>query len=377
LSEREHPDADLLTAFVEQTLSATERDDMLEHLALCGDCREVIVLALPIADVAAAPTPAETEADRAIPALAKPGRSWLNLAWPDLRWAALAAGVVVAASLLLVHPGRLNQALLPSSNRQVASPAPPVSGAQIASSAIPSSIAPPPEQLPISAKSKSNKVRPNSEMQLSKKLKAGEIAAPHTAQSGMMVANNRKEPLQAGPVPAAPSTGDVTLAASTPPPTTETVEVSAAAPALVQASPTEGNLMAENAAPPVLKAKPPLSVTWTITAGVLQRSLDSGQSWQDALRPNHPLLCYASHDQEIWTGGQAGTLFYSTDGGVTWLQVQPSIKARQLSSNVTHIELRGDELRGDELRRPAQILLSTSDNETWISVDGGKTWEKH
>jgi hypothetical protein len=193
----------------------------------------------------------------------------------------------------------------------------------------------------------------------------------------MMVANNRKEPLQAGPVPAAPSTGDVTLAASTPPPTTETVEVSAAAPALVQASPTEGNLMAENAAPPVLKAKPPLSVTWTITAGVLQRSLDSGQSWQDALRPNHPLLCYASHDQEIWTGGQAGTLFYSTDGGVTWLQVQPSIKARQLSSNVTHIELRGDELRGDELRRPAQILLSTSDNETWISVDGGKTWEKH
>jgi hypothetical protein len=45
--EQSHPDADLLTAFAEQALSATERDGVLDHLALCGDCREVIALALP------------------------------------------------------------------------------------------------------------------------------------------------------------------------------------------------------------------------------------------------------------------------------------------------------------------------------------------
>ena len=124
-------------------------------------------------------------------------------------------------------------------------------------------------------------------------------------------------------------------------------------------------------------------VTWAITGGVLQRSLDSGQSWQDALHADHPLLCYASRDADVWTGGQAGVLFHSVDNGVTWAQVQPSIKARQLSSDITHIEVRNDDLRysvRDEVRGdargPAEILLSTSNNEIWSSADGGKTWAK-
>jgi photosystem II stability/assembly factor-like uncharacterized protein len=125
------------------------------------------------------------------------------------------------------------------------------------------------------------------------------------------------------------------------------------------------------------------NVTWAITGGVLQRSLDSGQSWQDALHADHPLLCYASHDADVWTGGRAGTLFHSADDGVTWAQVQPSIKAQTLNSDITHIEMRNDELRGnmhgnlpDGMRGPAEILLSTSNNEIWSSADGGKTWSK-
>ena len=128
-------------------------------------------------------------------------------------------------------------------------------------------------------------------------------------------------------------------------------------------------------------------VTWAITGGVLQRSLDSGQSWQDALHADHPLLCYASHDADVWTGGQAGTLFHSANSGVTWVQIQPSIKAGQLSSDITHIEVRNGDLRGDSrnntrdelrgyARGPAEILLSTSNNEIWSSADGGKTWAK-
>jgi hypothetical protein len=372
LSASEHPDADLLTAFVEQNLSAPERDNMLEHLALCGDCREVVTLTLPISDVVSTPIAAEADADRATPALAKPARSWFNFAWPHLGWAAVAAGIVVVGSLLLVHPGRLNQAALPSASRQVAIPAPSNSGAQIASPAVSSAasqpVAPPSDQLPILARS--NKPRPNSGMQFSKKLKAGEIAVPHAEQPGMMLANNRKAPAQAPNAPATPPAGDVAFSASTPAGTT--VEVSAAATVLVQESPAEGAVMAQNDAPPVLKSKPPLSVTWAITAGILQRSLDSGQNWQDALHPNHPLLCYATHGEEIWTGGQAGTLFYSTDGGLTWAHVQPSINARQLAADITHIDLRGNDLPGS-----SQVLVSTTDNETWSSTDNGKTWEKH
>jgi photosystem II stability/assembly factor-like uncharacterized protein len=114
-------------------------------------------------------------------------------------------------------------------------------------------------------------------------------------------------------------------------------------------------------------------VTWVITGGVLQRSLDGGQSWQSALRADHPLLCYASHGENVWAGGLAGTLFHSADGGVTWVQVQPSIKVLQLSSDITHIDVRG---AVRDVRSPAEIVLSTSNSEIWSSEDGGQTWKK-
>ncbi len=42
-----HPDADQLSAFVEQALPAHERDGVLAHLAVCAECRGVVALALP------------------------------------------------------------------------------------------------------------------------------------------------------------------------------------------------------------------------------------------------------------------------------------------------------------------------------------------
>jgi len=80
-----HPDADALTAFAEQSLPASERSTVLEHLARCSDCREVIALALP-------PTEEVTAA------ATLPVRSgWLT--WPVLRWGLVAAAIVIIASL--------------------------------------------------------------------------------------------------------------------------------------------------------------------------------------------------------------------------------------------------------------------------------------
>jgi hypothetical protein len=77
-----HPDADLLTAFAEQSLPEAERATVLDHLARCGDCRDVVALALP--------------ATEALETVAIPARSgWLT--WPALRWGFVAAGVVVIA----------------------------------------------------------------------------------------------------------------------------------------------------------------------------------------------------------------------------------------------------------------------------------------
>jgi hypothetical protein len=91
-----HPDADLLTAFAEQSLAGNERALVMEHLAVCGDCRDVIALALPATEIIDHTTPAGSTART----------GWIS--WPFLRWGALAAGVVAVISVgVLQHTLRL------------------------------------------------------------------------------------------------------------------------------------------------------------------------------------------------------------------------------------------------------------------------------
>src|ERR1700685_559337 len=81
--EQTHPDADVLTAFSEQALAASEREDVLQHLALCADCRDVVALALP--EMAATFSPMEEErgvvGDRAASEHRKNGFSWASTSW--------------------------------------------------------------------------------------------------------------------------------------------------------------------------------------------------------------------------------------------------------------------------------------------------------
>jgi hypothetical protein len=442
LPEQAHPDADLLAAFAERSLSATERDGVLQHLALCGDCRDVVALALPAAGLAppqTAPQVADEDSVRTtvLQAGSRAPRK-LSLAWPTLRWAALAAGVMAAAAVLLMHPGKLNQATLPSANSQVATTAPPSSGLQTPSSSVPSSRVSSSTIASSSADqsafmAKTDEAPPKSELGLSKKLKAGQVVTPSPqAESGMLLANNMMDSRQTAK-PAAAGDRALNYDTTTRQKSPETIEVTGTAAARPAEPSTESVLMARNEPPPndapaIEKAKPAPqemevnneeqkaqtavapgpaksparnvmsaakvastasptpahNVAWAITGGVLQRSVDSGQSWQDSLHADHPLLCYASRDEDVWAGGQAGTLFHSVNSGVTWAQVQPSVKTRQLSSDITHIDVRNTELRNDDLRRDlrddvrgsVEILLSTSNNEIWSSADGGKTWDK-
>lgn len=75
-----HPDADTLTAFFERVLPEAERDVVVQHLAQCGECRAVVALALP-------------ETTGVQPVLGSAGSRWL--AWPTLRWASVAVGIVI------------------------------------------------------------------------------------------------------------------------------------------------------------------------------------------------------------------------------------------------------------------------------------------
>jgi hypothetical protein len=79
----DHPDADVLTAFAEHSLTERERNQVMGHLSACAECREVIALALP--------------AEESTMAVARPGAGkWLT--WPQLRWGLVTAGVIVAGS---------------------------------------------------------------------------------------------------------------------------------------------------------------------------------------------------------------------------------------------------------------------------------------
>lgn len=80
-----HPDADLLTAFVERSLAERERAGVMEHLARCGDCREIVTLALP------------AEVEEVVAAKGGVRGNWFRL--PALRWAAVAVGIAVAVSV--------------------------------------------------------------------------------------------------------------------------------------------------------------------------------------------------------------------------------------------------------------------------------------
>ena len=91
-----HLDADVLTAFAERSLPEVDRDTVLEHLARCSDCREVLALALP-----------QPEATQTVIAPARGG--WLT--WPALRWGFVAAGGVAIISLGILQYQRHAQSV--------------------------------------------------------------------------------------------------------------------------------------------------------------------------------------------------------------------------------------------------------------------------
>jgi len=87
----DHPDPNVLTAFSEDLLADRERNEVLQHLARCADCREVLALAQP--------------AQEPVAAVIRPiRRGWLS--WPQLRWGLVAAGLIVVGTFGVLRYNR-------------------------------------------------------------------------------------------------------------------------------------------------------------------------------------------------------------------------------------------------------------------------------
>src|SRR5215475_13199071 len=82
-----HPDANLLTAFAEKALLPREQARVLDHLAGCTVCRDVVAASQP-----------ETVEQAAVVVAARPGWWRQGVA---IRWAALAACVVIVGAVVI------------------------------------------------------------------------------------------------------------------------------------------------------------------------------------------------------------------------------------------------------------------------------------
>lgn len=340
----EHPDPDLLTAFAESTLLGKEREQVLDHLGACAECRQILALAAP--ELATQASPA-----------AVGGRKWSWWQAPVLRWGALAACVLVVATAVLVHEGK--QGSRPE-NTQIAmqqSPAPVLPAA------------PPRPEMKEPAQNQTLPAR----TQTSRSVAPGMKRAP-AASAGAVPMSGLN----------ASASADANAVNTTP--KSETVETQAEA--LVPQAPAGGQLRARDSmaaakAAPVFTPRPSTDTaastiggaakltdlrppTWRLSDdGLPERSFTSGQWEKVQVDHKNGFRALAAQGMEVWIGGAAGLLYHSQDMGLKWTRLIPVTGSSTLTDDITRIEF-ADHLHGK---------VMTSAGQTWVTSDAGKTWE--
>ena len=404
-----HPDVNLLAAFAEKSLLSREQAQILEHLAVCVECREVVTHAQP-----------EEVMQRAAAAVPMPvGRSWLS--GTAIRWAALAACVVVGAVVISRTQFKKQQqpeqvATYIGKPDVVAKTEPQVQSAPSAPSeendtfGMPGRYRATPEP---GTKRDADQLSELKKQRAANTVERGAIGEGRQADKsvGGLPADNNS-PLsspeavtvtaEAAPVIAQPQEDaksnkkgfSADKAMKAPAATNEVVQVQTAAappqpPPATKPTTTLADSQAERgerestnsyyktkdgyiagealgtgALAGMRRITPPL---WQLSAdGKLIKSLDHGQNWQPVSVSDKAVfhaLCVTG--PEIWVGGNQGSLFYSSDLGQQWEQVKPIAQGQTLTADITAIEFK-DSKHGK---------VTTADHQTWTTNDGGHNWK--
>lgn len=108
---------------------------------------------------------------------------------------------------------------------------------------------------------------------------------------------------------------------------------------------------------------------WTLSEnGLPQRSFDSGSTWEE-IQVDHKtgFRALSAVGMDVWVGGKSGLLYHTADMGLHWAQITPASSGASLSDDIVRIEF-ADQQHG---------RVIAGDGQSWVTSDGGKTWERH
>jgi Photosynthesis system II assembly factor YCF48/Putative zinc-finger len=294
-----HPDPELLAAYTENSLSPGDRHNLLIHVAACADCRNALFLAMPEAETQPVLTPSYKS-----PRLA-------------VRWATLAASVIVVGAVLLADRGIFNQhaRIEPRTADATSQKVAELKAPSMADQASPAD-----DKIDGAAAIRAAaKVRPPL-----KHMTAKPQATMQFDQSGEVHFASPQSASGANQVSAARLSAD------------------------------------ERAFAKEKEKKATSVVNWGLSPnGDVQRSLDSGRTWQSLPVAGSPFHAITAVGNDIWVGGSAGALYHSADSGQSWTKVDPVS-----TDEITHIEFSD----------PQNGVLNTANGQVWTTSDGGRSW---
>ena len=380
-----HPDPDLLAAFTDRSLGKNERVQVLEHLARCGNCRDIVSLATSDFEAGAAVTQV----------VARSG----GLRGPILRWGGLAASVaVVTVAVTVPRLSRHSSPVSPTQSAQIDSRtnAP---QARMDETGDKLSVS-----VPVTARSKQDKFFDRKkDVSNAKRSIASKVAEGRSISPAPQVAIPASPPLSAKSADEAQAQlkkeqgNQMQVVASN-----EVVSVEAkAAPSELEIAPGKAKdapsrdsqtglvrndaraLSHRNMAGAIspqfadatstknaeLAARRGIVPRWTLSSdGTLQRSLDSGKTWATIpVAGNSVFRALAAVGADIWVGGSRGSLYRSIDAGEHWLQVKPASSGKVLTADIIGVEFT-DANHGK---------LTTVDEQIWTTADAGRTWQRN
>jgi len=355
-----HPDAESLNAFVEQVLPQSEHQQVLDHIAACSRCREIVYLAQQLNEEAVTPA-----LNASLTNVAR-NPSWFA-GW-RLLWIPIAATAALAvATYLYPHrhaptgsSGQIAQVDHPLTLSAAKPTPPPTLKSAARPEPVPTATASKPE-VPIKSSSASAALEappPLSQIRSGgPQIINSKSAVPQSSTTAQVSSVDRMGTVAPSPAPSTPvqlhpavSTESNDIVVRSAPPAVPVAAVSSLSPAEMP-TPTESAAVSRSKTAPIQPAGGTLayfgmakSATSTQTPDalaarrVLHTKLPSGQIAIAAVAVHHHLLTLDS----------ASTLFLSEDYGKTWAQIAQQWAGRALTLRL------GNQPPGSNLLSPAQ-----------------------